>query len=93
MPRGPDTPSLTELATEPTLAPKDSMPDNGFIESFNGSFRDECLNETLFTSLAEAKMRIGAWKDDYNDHRPHSSLGNLTPSEFASNLALEKQAA
>ena len=66
---------------------------NGFIESFNGSFRDECLNETLFTSLAEARMRIGAWKDDYNDHRPHSSLGNLTPSEFASNLALEKQAA
>lgn len=66
---------------------------NGFIESFDGSFRDECLNETLFTSLAEARMRIDAWKDDYNDNRPHSSLGNLTPSEIASNLALEKQAA
>jgi putative transposase len=51
------------------------------------------LNETLFSSLAEARMRISAWKDDYNHHRPHSSLGNLTPSEFASNLALEKQAA
>ena len=38
---------------------------NGFIESFNGSLRDECLNETLFTSLAEARLRIGAWKDDY----------------------------
>ena len=74
------------------IAPGKPM-QNGFIESFNGSFRDECLNETLFTSLAEARMRIGAWKDDYNDHRPHSSLGNLTPSEFASNLALEKQAA
>ena len=72
---------------------ENNMPDNGFIESFNGSFRDECLNETLFKSLAEARMRIGAWKDDYNGHRPHSSLGNLTPSEFASNLALEKQAA
>lgn len=44
-------------------------------------------------AYGEARMRIGAWKDDYNDHRPHSSLGNLTPSEFASNLALEKQAA
>ena len=74
------------------IAPGKPM-QNGFIESFNGSFRDECLNETLFTSLAEARMRIGAWKDDYNDYRPHSSLGNLTPSEFASNLALEKQAA
>jgi len=56
-------------------------------------FGDEYLNETLFTSLAEARMRIGAWTDDYNDYRPHSSLGNRTPGEFASNLALERQAA
>lgn len=66
---------------------------NGFIESFNGSFRDECLNETLFSSLPEARDRISAWKEDYNNHRPHSSLGNLTPNEFATQLALEKQAA
>jgi putative transposase len=66
---------------------------NGFIESFNGSFRDECLNETLFSSLAEARERIGAWKEDYNTHRPHSSLGNITPNEFARKLALERQAA
>ena len=66
---------------------------NGFVESFNGSFRDECLNETLFSSLPEARDRISAWKEDYNSHRPHSSLGNLTPNEFATQLALEKQAA
>jgi putative transposase len=66
---------------------------NGFIESFNGSFRDECLNETLFSSLAEARERIGVWKEDYNTQRPHSSLGNITPNEFARKLALERQAA
>ena len=66
---------------------------NGFIESFNGSFRDECLNETLFSSLAQARSAITAWKDDYNSNRPHSSLGNITPSEFAMKILLEKQAA
>lgn len=74
------------------IAPGKPM-QNGFIESFNGSFRDECLNETLFSSLPEARDRISAWKEDYNTHRPHSSLGNLTPNEFATQLALEKQAA
>jgi putative transposase len=74
------------------IAPGKPM-QNGFIESFNGSFRDECLNETLFSSLPEARDRISAWKEDYNSHRPHSSLGNLTPNEFATQLALEKQAA
>ena len=66
---------------------------NGFVESFNGSFRDECLNETLFSSLAETRSRIIAWKEDYNRNRPHSSLGNLTPHEFAMKMALQKQAA
>ena len=74
------------------IAPGKPM-QNGFIESFNGSFRDECLNETLFSSLAEARHRITAWKEDYNTQRPHSSLGNLTPNEFAAQKALEKQAA
>ncbi|RUT34731.1 transposase [Arsenicitalea aurantiaca] len=74
------------------IAPGKPM-QNGFIESFTAASAMNASNETLFTSPAEAKMRIGPWKDDYNDHRPHSSLGNLTPSEFASNLALEKQAA
>jgi len=48
---------------------------NGFIESFNGSFKDECLNETLFTSRNEARTKITEWKEVYNQNRPHSSLG------------------
>lgn len=74
------------------IAPGKPM-QNGLVESFNGSFRDECLNETLFSSLAEARNQITTWKEDYNTHRPHSSLGNITPNEFAMKMALEKQAA
>lgn len=66
---------------------------NGFVESFNGNFRDECLNETLFSTLSEAKMKTTEWKDDYNQNRPHSSLGNITPNEFAMKMNLQKQAA
>ncbi len=74
------------------IAPGKPM-QNGFVESFNGSFRDECLNETLFSSLTQARAAITAWKEDYNRNRPHSSLGNITPSEFAMKMAMEKQAA
>ena len=56
---------------------------NGFIESFNGRLRDECLNEHLFSNLSQARQIIEAWKIDYNTRRPHSSLGGLTPTEFA----------
>jgi putative transposase len=66
---------------------------NGFVESFNGSFRDECLNETLFSTLIQARHHINQWKEDYNHNRPHSSLGNLTPIEHAMKMALHKQAA
>ena len=66
---------------------------NGFVESFNGSFRDECLNKTLFTTLEEARTKITEWKDDYNQNRPHSSLGNLTPNEYASKIVLQNMAA
>jgi putative transposase len=55
---------------------------NAYIESFNGKLRDECLNENYFTSLTDAKATIEAWRKDYNDTRPHSSLGDLTPTEF-----------
>ena len=66
---------------------------NAFVESFNGSFRDELLNETLFSTLEEARTKITEWKEDYNRHRPHSSLGNLTPLEFALKSRLETKAA
>ena len=56
---------------------------NAFIESFNSKLRDECLNEYVFSTLAEARAIIEAWRQDYNQLRPHSSLGALTPSEFA----------
>ena len=56
--------------------------ENAFIESFNGRLRDECLNVHQFASLAEAQAIIEAWRVDYNQRRPHSSLGHLTPNEF-----------
>ena len=56
--------------------------DNPFIESFNGSFRDECLNVHWFLSLTDAQEKIEVWRRDYNEYRPHSSLGDLTPCEY-----------
>lgn len=56
---------------------------NGTCESFNGRFRDECLNENWFRDLAEVRQVAGRWLRDYNHHRPHTSLGGLPPAEFA----------
>lgn len=56
--------------------------DNAYIESFNGSFRDECLNTNWFLSLEDAREKIEAWRQEYNLWRPHSSLDNLTPSQY-----------
>lgn len=56
---------------------------NGYIESFNGKFRDECLNEHWFRDLAHAREIISIWRQEYNEKRPHSSLGYQTPTEFA----------
>jgi putative transposase len=56
---------------------------NAFIESFNSKLRDECLNEHVFLTLAEARETVEAWRHDYNHLRPHGSLGALTPIEFA----------
>jgi putative transposase len=53
---------------------------NGFVESFNGRLRDECLNETLFASLSHARSVLNAWRHDYNHVRPHSGIGGLTPA-------------
>ena len=57
--------------------------DNAFIESFNGRLRQECLNENWFLSLADAQEKINGWREEYNQWRPHSSLGYLPPAEFA----------
>ncbi len=64
------------------IAPGKPM-QNGFVESLNGRLRDECLNEHLFRSLPTAQQIIEDWRIDYNHTRPHTSLGGLTPSEFA----------
>ncbi len=63
------------------IAPGKPM-QNGFVESFNGRLRDECLNEHLFANLRHARDLIAAWREDYNHHRPHSSLDGLTPREY-----------
>lgn len=56
---------------------------NAFIESFNSRLREECLNQHVFLSLDDARQKIETWRQDYNEVRPHSSLGNLTPIEFS----------
>lgn len=55
---------------------------NAFIESFNGKFRDECLNEHWFLTLQEAQLVIEAWRREYNEERTHSAIGDVTPMEF-----------
>lgn len=57
--------------------------ENAYIESFNGKFRDECLNESWFVNLRDAQRTIEAWRVEYNVARPHSGLANRTPAEFA----------
>jgi putative transposase len=64
--------------------------DNAFIESFNGTFRAECLNAHWFGTRAEAKRLIEAWRQEYNESRPHRSLGERTPGEFASQYAASR---
>jgi putative transposase len=58
--------------------------ENGYIESFNGRLRDECLNGEIFFNLADAREKLDRWRRDYNEQRPHSSLDDRTPAEFAS---------
>jgi len=63
--------------------------ENGFIESFNGRLRDECLNVHLFWSMEDAKEKLKCWREDYNTCRPHGSLANLPPAEFAARAVNE----
>ena len=67
--------------------------DNAFVESFNGTFRSECLNIHWFLDLKEARQLIEAWRREYNDSRPHASLDDRTPSEFASQIAASRDLA
>jgi putative transposase len=62
---------------------------NAYIESFNGRFRDECLNENWFTSLSHARALIETWRSEYNEERPKKSLGGLTPAQYAKQLAIK----
>jgi putative transposase len=66
---------------------------NAFIESFNGSLRDELLNEEIFDSLPDARRKLGRWRHDYNHVRPHSSLGNQTPAQARRTLELAEGSA
>jgi putative transposase len=70
------------------IAPGKPM-QNGFVESFNGRLRDECLNKHIFTSYRNAQHIIETWRTDYNQNRPHSSLNGLTPNEFANRPNLD----
>jgi putative transposase len=63
--------------------------DNGLIEAFNGRLRAECLNENWFMSIDDARQKVEAWRRHYNEERPHSALGNLSPREFAASKAQE----
>lgn len=69
-----------------TIQPGRPM-ENGYVESFNGRFRDECLNENWFRDLPDARAKIASWRQDYNERRPHSSLHYQTPVEFAAQSA------
>jgi putative transposase len=66
---------------------------NAFAESFIGRLRDELLNETLFSSLAQARSVLAAWRVDYNGTRPHSALGHIPPAKYAEKIRLAQEAA
>ena len=59
---------------------------NAHVESFHGKLRDECLNASWFANLFEARRKIAVWREEYNEERPHSSLGYRTPAAFAAKL-------
>ena len=65
--------------------------ENAYIESFNGRFRDECLNEHWFVTMAQARWIIENWRIEYNEERPHSSLGYRTPADYAADLEAKDQ--
>ena len=89
VPHGPDQQNLAAQTDLRNESPPCIMPDNTYVESFNGRLRDECLNAHWFLSLADARTKIEAWRRDYNESRPHTSLGWLTPVEYAAATAAQ----
>jgi putative transposase len=81
---------LYEQGVHPVYIEPGSPWENGYIESFNGKFRDECLEEELFWSRGEAQVIVDWWRTVYNQERPHSSLGYETPFEYAARAALHE---
>ena len=67
--------------------------DNAFIESFNGRVRQECLNQNWFLSLADARHKVEKWRQEYNNERPHSALGQMAPAQFARTKLIGAEAA
>jgi putative transposase len=80
-----------EISSLRTIPRPSKSTDNAFVESFNGRLRDECLNAHCFLSLADAKAKIEAWRRQYNESRPRTVLGWLTPRELT--LAAAEKAA
>ncbi len=78
---------LSKLGADVLYIEPGSPWQNGLRERFNGKPRDEYLHQTDLLSEADARLKVRAWREDFNDHRPHSSLGYLTPSEFARRCA------
>jgi transposase InsO family protein len=77
---------LSRVSVQTLFIEPGSPWENGYIESFNGKLRDELLDGEIFYTLIEAQVLIERWRREYNWERPHSSLGNLTPREYARNL-------
>ena len=83
---------LVQAGVSTLFIAKSSPWENGYVESFNGKFRDELLNGELFLGLEDARWVIDRWRIDYNHRRPHSALGYQTPAAFAANCVLEDSA-
>ena len=76
------------FAPQGRLAVQLSTQANGYVESFNGKLRDECLNVNWFENLWDVRRKIAAWQKEYNEERPHSALGYQTPAAFAQQRSL-----
>ena len=83
---------LVQAGVSTLFIAKSSPWENGYVESFNGKFRDELLNGELFLGLEDARWVIDRWRLDYNHRRPHSALGYQTPAAFAANCVLADSA-